>query len=345
MTPNDIINDPTWLPVALAANRAVVFRKLADNSVAESTFLDNRAVGMSTTAQVKLTDLVQISQKMESDKTIYQLFHISHVGSTLLAKVVQSIPSAVSFREPTIFRDIVSRYYDHIDGTNDVFAKEMPLILCSIYNMFRRGGADHIFIKHTSGNLILPPIVDEALPKVNVETRDALLYTTAKDFLSHAITSKGLYGDAVAPGSSQRRVGYFNRLCTFRKLELADLKPLQKVGLVWMTEMQKLRARSATLRPDSVINFDACLREGGKEAIVKALIDAYDLSEHEGALTDSPAWDANSKNGEPFNPGERTQKLEKNYLKEKIEVEKTLKWIRSICAENVTFAPLSDDLQ
>jgi hypothetical protein len=171
--------------------------------------------------------------------------------------------------------------------------------------MFTQGKNEFIFIKQTSGNLILPVTGDEkASGQIPQTLRSTYLYTSAKDFLSHACKSQGAIGDSIH--SAPRRVAYFNRLCTFRKLELAELKPLEKVALIWLTEMQKLRARSSLSGHANAINFDACLRADGKKSIVDTLCQSYELEAHRDSLLDSPAWDSNSKNGEPFDLKART---------------------------------------
>lgn len=345
MNANEVLADSNWLPVAIGNNKNIIFQKFEDDGVSESTFLDNRAKGLTQEkAQISASVMYNSAKAMKKTQTINELFHISHVGSTLLAKVVQSLPNSISFREPTIFRDIVSKYYDFHAGANPFFAKEMPLLLASVYTMFRRGSEEHIFIKQTSGNLILPfQISDKTKEQIPNPTKGAYLYTSAKNFLSHACKSQGAIGDSVQ--SAPRRIGYFNRLCTFRKLELADLKPLEKVGLIWLTEMQKLRARTSLAGHANAINFDACLRENGKESLVDALCVCFQLDDHRDALLGSAAWDSNSKNDKPFEANERTDTLDKNYLAHKIDVEKALSWIREICNENVTFAPLLSDLE
>lgn len=345
MNASDVLSSPQWLPVAFGPNKTILFQNFGDSGVADSTFLDNRAKGVSNEkVQIPAPKLVNYAKGMKDKQPINELFHISHVGSTLIAKVVQSVPGSVSYREPTIFRDVVNKLYDFHTGANPFYAKEIPVILAAIYAMFTRGQEDLVFIKQTSGNLILPVKPDEkASGQIPQTLRSAYLYTSAKDFLSHACKSQGALGDSVQ--SAPRRVAYFNRLCTFRKLEIADLKPLEKVALIWLTEMQKLRARSSLSGHTNAINFDACLRADGKESIVDSLCQSYELDEHRDALMDSPAWETNSKNGEPFDLNARTETIKKNYLAHKIDVEKALTWVRQICDENVNFASLAPDIE
>jgi len=340
MKATDVLRDPSWLPVALApGTKNVVFQQFGEGAVADSTFLDGRAKGVSSErVQVPVLEVVKYAEGISRENPINELFHISHVGSTLLAKVVQSVPSSISYREPTIFRELVNLIYAFEKGANNFYARELPLFIKSTYALFNRGTEDHVFIKHTSGNLVLPPHFDEKVTKITVTKRDAYLYTSAKDFLSHATKSQGLFGDAINGGP--RRVAYFNRLACFRALELADMKPLEKVALVWVTEMQKLICRTAGTFDQKVINFDACLRENGKVGIVDVLCRAYDLDDHRDTLLESPAWDSNSKNDKPFDLNARVEALDTNYLANKIPVEKAITWIKEVCHENVNFSPL-----
>lgn len=343
MEANEVLSDPNWLPTGFGPNKTIVFQKFEQGGIADSTFLDSRAKGITKLkVQIAATQILPYAKGIKSETVVNELFHISHVGSTLLAKVVQSVPASISYREPTIFKDMTNRYYDFHSGANAFLAKEMPLLLGAIYALFQRGEFEHIFIKQTSGNLILP-VKMAAKSGFSLHKREAFLYTSAKDFISHAVKSQGAVADSVS--GAPRRVGYFNRLCTFRRIELADLKPLEKVALIWLTEMQKLNLRSNLSGVNNAINFDACIRNGGKEVMVDTLCQAFDLDEHRDTLMQSPAWESNSKHDEPFELATRTQILDKNYLAHKIDIEKAITWLRDICDENVNFATLADKLE
>ncbi len=172
---------------------------------------------------------------------VNELFHISHVGSTLLAKVVQSVPASISYREPTIFKDITNRHYDFTAARMLFWQKKCPAARCDLRIVSARREFEHIFIKQTSGNLILPVkwLLNPGFPCTSGRP---FFIPPPRISSSHAVKSQGR--SRHLQSVAHCGVGYFNRLCTFRRIELADLKPLEKVALIWVNEMQKLNPRS-----------------------------------------------------------------------------------------------------
>jgi len=335
----EILSNPNWIPISLTSQKTVLFQEFQPGGITNSVFLDNRARGKTdATARLKINDIVSYARMQKETSVLRQLFHISHVGSTLIANVLQSVPESIVYREPTIFRALAQTIDAIRSNSSEYQAKEYPTLYSSILKLFCRGSEKFKAIKQTSGNLILPPEsqIDSVL------SHDAYLYTNAKDFLSHAINSQGLLSDAVSSGPV--RMTYYNRLCSANQLSFATLKPLEKVALVWMTEMQKILARTSTNFHNKAINFDEEIRNGGIGNITSKLVNIFGISEFEKELLESKSWCENSKSKEAFSLEERIKTIDKNYLSNKIEIQKAIEFIRTQSSENINFYPLQQFL-
>ena len=74
-------------------------------SYRESAFLDDRIKLPKDPVSytVKFADLINLAGNISALATAY-IFHISHVGSTLLARIAGEVPGVLALREPLLLR-------------------------------------------------------------------------------------------------------------------------------------------------------------------------------------------------------------------------------------------------
>lgn len=106
-TAEEIACDATWLAQALDPNAGMV-RLVAMNreSYREASFLDDRMMRDPVDSQVvSFTDVeAALTDDIRTDAR--WIFHIGHVGSTLLARLLGEIDGVLSIREPRLLRDL-----------------------------------------------------------------------------------------------------------------------------------------------------------------------------------------------------------------------------------------------
>ena len=106
-TADEIARDATWLAQALDPSAGMV-RLVAMNrdSYRSASFLDDRLLAQPIDAQIVPWPDVEaaVSDDMRSDAR--WIFHIGHVGSTLVSRLLGDIDEVLALREPRILRDL-----------------------------------------------------------------------------------------------------------------------------------------------------------------------------------------------------------------------------------------------
>lgn len=106
-SPEEIACDARWLAQALDPAGGVVRLVAMDrDSYRAASFLDDRLMQQPVDAQ--LVAWPEIESAMEEDfrQDARWIFHIGHVGSTLVSRLLGEIPNVLSVREPRFLRDL-----------------------------------------------------------------------------------------------------------------------------------------------------------------------------------------------------------------------------------------------
>lgn len=336
---NEILSDPLYFPFQLLADRRIGYLRISEDTFKRSPFLDRRIQG----ADKKMFSLSALAVgnqlkelKISTKKDLIHIFHISHVGSTFVSRLLESIEETKVLREPNILRDITQEFSKSIRFTSEYKKFELDSLLSGILKSFLFGKESKVVIKHTSSNLSLPIGHNDI---ENIEQKEILLYTNLQNFLSHSVTSIGLKGDA--EGSVQNRLNQLNKICFSNFFKLDDLQYLETVSLVWMVELSKLLARKASNRNALLINFDDEFQENKKEkTATKILKYIYDNCNSLDKMMDSENWYINAKNGKEYSFETRQSYITKNKLSSIEEIERTLGWVERICKEEPYLLPL-----
>ena len=106
-TAEQIARDATWLAQALDPSAGVVRLIAMDHdSYRAASFLDDRIMQLPVDAQLVPWTLVEeaITGDLRSDAR--WIFHIGHVGSTLVSRLLGEIAGVLALREPRLLRDL-----------------------------------------------------------------------------------------------------------------------------------------------------------------------------------------------------------------------------------------------
>lgn len=106
-TADEIARDATWLVQALDPSQgAARLVAMDDDSYRAASFLDDRLLQAPIDAQiVSWTEIeAAVSEDMRSDAR--WIFHIGHVGSTLISRLLGELGDVLSIREPRLLRDL-----------------------------------------------------------------------------------------------------------------------------------------------------------------------------------------------------------------------------------------------
>jgi len=106
-TPDEIARDATWLAQALDPNAGMVRLVAMDrDSYRAASFLDDRLMQQTVDAQIVPWPDVEeaVSDDLRTDAR--WIFHIGHVGSTLVSRLLGEIDGVLAIREPRLLRDV-----------------------------------------------------------------------------------------------------------------------------------------------------------------------------------------------------------------------------------------------
>src|SRR5215213_5966663 len=105
--PEAIARDATWLAQALDPSAGQV-RLIAMNraSYRSASFLDDRMLQQPVDAQIVAWPTIEDAMPGDLRSDARWIFHIGHVGSTLVARLLGELDSVLSIREPRALRDI-----------------------------------------------------------------------------------------------------------------------------------------------------------------------------------------------------------------------------------------------
>lgn len=337
---DQILGNSLFFPFKLLVDRKIGYLKISENTLKKSSFLDSRIKDTDgKLICINSSDADNLLKKLNIFKKtdLIHIFHISHVGSTFLSKLLESISGIKVLREPNILRNFVREYHNLINHSSKYEKNELDSLLCGVIKSFLCGKESKVLIKHSSHNLNLPL---RNLQIENINQKEILLYTSLQNFLSHAISSEGLRADAEQ--NANFRLNQFNSMCYSNSFKLDELRYLQIVSIVWMLELSKIITRKESNNNSLLINFDHEFTENKKEetvtSIVKYILDNNSKSLEE--ILNSRYWFINPKNEKNFSFNNRAKIIRSNWLSATREIEITIDWVKNISCDEPFFLPL-----
>jgi len=102
-----IAADARWLPQALDADAGLVRLVAMDRAAFRAaSFLDDRMLDAPHTAHIVPWAVVAAALRADARRDARWIFHIGHVGSTLVARLLGELDGVLALREPRILRDV-----------------------------------------------------------------------------------------------------------------------------------------------------------------------------------------------------------------------------------------------
>lgn len=106
-TPDEIARDARWLAQALDPAGGVVRLVAMDRQAYRmASFLDDRLMQQVVDAQLVPWTEIETAAAADMRQDARWIFHIGHVGSTLVSRLLGEIPQVLAVREPRLLRDL-----------------------------------------------------------------------------------------------------------------------------------------------------------------------------------------------------------------------------------------------
>lgn len=238
----EIARDATWLAQALDPSAGMVRLVAMDGeSYRAASFLDDRMMQQPVDAQVIPWPQVEaaVAEALRSDAR--WIFHIGHVGSTLVSRLLGEIEQVLAVREPRILRDLAL-------SPNEVRGRYVSSIPRLMSRTFDADG--FACVKATS-------FVSEIAPELVPPGERALfMYATPANYIASILAGpNSLQELRMLAGSRAQRLA--ERLPPFRPVHHdADL-----AALAWACEMTALESAADAMADRQLLwaDFDAML--------------------------------------------------------------------------------------
>jgi len=243
-TAEEIARDATWLAQALDPSAGVVRLIAMDrDSYRAASFLDDRITQLAVDAQLVSWTLIEeaITDDLRSDAR--WIFHIGHVGSTLMSRLLGEIDGVLAIREPRLLRDLAL-----------MPASIRPRYLAPVPRLMSRSFDDRetACVKATS---FVSEIAAELVPP---QQRVLFMYAAPRNYVASILAGENSVRELHALGPS--------RTARLRQRGI-DLGPASGdaalAATAWACEMTALEAGSEKLTNHYVgwMDFDRALED------------------------------------------------------------------------------------
>jgi hypothetical protein len=254
-TAEEIARDATWLAQALDPSAGVARLIAMDrDSYRAASFLDDRIMQTPVDAQLVSWTLVEqaITDDLRSDAR--WIFHIGHVGSTLLSRLIGELDGVLAVREPRLLRDVALMPGD----IRERYLAPVPRLMSRTFDE-----REIACVKATS---FVSEIAAELVPP---RGRVLFMYATPRNYVASILAGENSVRELHALGPS--------RAARLRQQGI-ELGPSSTDGALaaaaWACEMASLEAASEKLTDHDVawMDFDSAL-----EDLANALADAVEI--------------------------------------------------------------------
>jgi len=249
---------PTQFVHSLDAPRDMLLLiELAETELRGASFLDQRVLTPGRWGRwLPFADVAASLAPAARDDAHY-MFHIGHVGSTLIARLLGEIGGVLALREPLLLRDLAAQ----IAQQGTVEAAWEPASLPDRTRSIRRLLArttrtgERAIIKATS-------FTSEIAPRLVTEgARAVLLFARPESYMTTILAGDNSRAELAA--ITLTRLPRLARRVEDMPHRLWSLDEGERVALGWLTEMLSLQAAADALPAEAVlwVDFDAFLAD------------------------------------------------------------------------------------
>lgn len=274
-TPDEIASDAAWLTQALDPSSGVARMIAMDReSYRAASFLDDRIMQRPVDAQLVPWTVIEeaITDGLRSDAR--WIFHIGHVGSTLVSRLLGEIDGVLAVREPRLLRDLA------------LMPPEIrPRYLAPVPKLMSRtfGEAECACVKATSFTSEIAP---ELVP---ARERALFMFATPGNYVASILA-----GDASVK-ELRMLAGHRTERLGRRAIHLAAEKDAELAAVAWAAEMTALEAAAEAMADRQIAwaDFDAML--GDPEAELGRIAEFFGFGGDVRAIASGPLMGRYSK--------------------------------------------------
>ena len=252
--------NPEFFPYELdPVQRSVRFIRLTEQDYVRASFLDPRVLTANTLSRtLPLKEVESAVAASALTEACDFIFHIGHVGSTLLSRFLGSSRRVFALREPLILRTLTMQRVSPGEYPVGPAKAEFETRLATFIKLWSRTyhPGQRACIKATSfvSELAATILARSACP------RAIFMYVRPESYLATILAGPNSRQEFKLFSSS--RLERLQSRSFAMDMRLADLSEGETVAMGWLTEMTALAA-AAECRPDQImwLDFDRFLEE------------------------------------------------------------------------------------
>ena len=318
----DIADSPAWLPLECADSGSMRLVRLDESGYRAASFLDQRIL-KSGPAEALCPAVIVAQAAAVLSPGAHYLFHIGHVGSTLVSRLIGEWAGFFSVREPAILRVVAS------DPSRTFGGLDLPAVLSLLARTWRQD--QRAVIKATSFVAeIAQPILE-----IDRDARAIFMFTPALAYLRCILGGPNSRVEARSLAPSR-----LERLRRRLGSEAAPLEPRSEgewIAMSWLAEMAALRTAEDRFGARVLwVDFDAFLSApaSGLERLLQALGAAPRAGEVESLVT-GPLMRRYSKAPEhAYDAALRRTVLESADREHGAEIRRGMQWLASLAGRH-----------
>lgn len=245
--PDQFLADASWLVQAIdPLARLVRLVRMDEAAYRAASFLDDRILGEKVDTRLSsLDEAIGAARDVDRSGALW-IFHIGHVGSTLVSRLLGEIDGVLALREPRSLRDLASASEAELAQLADTLSKLMS-------RTFRP--SQRALVKATSFVSELAPLL------VAPDSRALFLFASPERYIQSILAGENSQIEL------QALAGERTRRLAARGIELDgfEASPAHLAAVAWACEMTSLEAAADALPAGSVMwaDFDRMLLDMG----------------------------------------------------------------------------------
>ena len=264
-TAQEIARDATWLAQALDPGAGMV-RLVAMNeeSYRSASFLDDRLMQRPLDAQIVPWPDVATALAGDLRTDARWIFHIGHVGSTLVSRLLGELENVLAIREPRLLRDVAISPGE----VRETYVAAIPKLMSRTF-----ANAEIACVKATS---FASEIASQLVPPGE---RALLIYAKPRNYVASILAGENSVKELHALSQSRGQ-----RLAA-RGIELpTPASEGEQAAAAWACEMTSLESAAATMKDRTIgwLDFDAMLSDLPTE--LKRIADMFGFAAREDRL-------------------------------------------------------------
>lgn len=314
----ELLSSPRLFPLDQSQDgQTVHFVRLDEEDYRRTSFMDQRMLREAAEAGRALKsgnvpwDLLYPWAE-ELSVRCHFLFHVSHAGSTMLARMLGEHPNCLSLREPWILRTLAhspseSRLRCYLSLWSRTFRPEQ-----------------RAFIKATSFVSQIGP----DLMRLDDSSKALLMFVPAETFLAAVLD--GSMSDI--DSSAENRMARLSTQVSSISRPLSEMTSGEKAAMSWLVEMESLRSLHREFPQRTLlVDFDLFLQD--TEQQLGAIASWLGLFGHEQEMLNSPSLTRYAKKLDvPYDARFRQRLLNQSRVKHKNDIEAGLRWLEQAAA-------------